>query len=241
MKDFNNLKKEYVRILSTLDVSFFDVNHQQYIKQLAGLFVTSEPDGYFSAKNKIMIVGAETMGWPVLKKGRQFESLDSYIELAVNRHKTFFAEQLNQKITKKITFHDFTRAIAKRSGKEGLIYSNLFCFAWNKGSPIQSPFFSQIKSVSQELLKAQIDYFEPEIIIFANGMTSIKYRREIFPLETCTDSKNYESEGISIKQLWEFKFDNKFLCYRIQHPSTISGRSLAAQARQKLIELLPEA
>lgn len=81
---------------------------------------------------------------------------------------------------KKITFHDFTRAVADKSGQEGVIYSNLFCFAWNEKSPIKSKYFDQIKNISFKLLTAQLEYFEPEIIIFANGSQNTTYRREIF-------------------------------------------------------------
>lgn len=243
MNDINLLKQKYKEILSELDSSFFDKKHldTKYHegKGLSGLFLPSEPENYFQAKNKIMIIGAETTKWDVLKEV-DFTDLSTYIDLSMKKQENFFSKQLSLPKTGKITFHDFTRSIAHKSGKDGLVYCNLFCFSWKRKSPIKSKYFTQIKNISAKLLKAQLDYFKPDIIILANGMSSTQYRREIFPLNKCSQSVIFENEGINKNQLWQFDFDNKYLCYRVHHPSTIRGRLLAQRARDKLISLLPE-
>lgn len=111
----------------------------------------------------------------------------------------FFDKQLILPKSEKITFHDFTRAVAKKSGRDGLLYCNLFCFSWKNKSPINTKYFQQIHKVSNQLLKAQLEYFQPDIIILANGMSSVKYRREIFPLDKCK-TITIDYEGIVKKQ-----------------------------------------
>ena len=97
MKNLDDLKKEYFNILSALDSTFFDKNisHTKYDKEngLSGLFLPSQPDNYFNAKNKIMIIGAETRGWDVLGIN-EFIDLPEYINLSINKQKLFFEKQL---------------------------------------------------------------------------------------------------------------------------------------------------
>ena len=240
MKNFDILKQEYLNILSELDESFFNTGHKNNKKDegLSGLFLASEPDNYWVAKNKIMIIGAETRGWNV--KLTQEYSLAHYLLSSIEKNKSFFQKMMNEPRTQKITFHDFTRAVADKSGYDGLLYSNLFCFAWNEKSPIKTKYFDQIKAISFKLLNAQLNYFEPSIIIFANGSSNTIYRREFFDPALYTDGQSYEADEVAKNQLYRFIYDDKFICYRIQHPSTIRGKKLAMLARKKLIELLPE-
>ena len=241
MKSFDILKQEYLDILSELDESFFNEGHKNNKKDegLSGLFLASEPENYWMAKNKIMIVGAETRGWNV--NLAQEYSLEHYLLSSIEKNKSFFQKMMNEPRTRKITFHDFTRAVADKSGYDGLLYSNLFCFAWNEKSPIKTKYFDQIKNTSFKLLNAQIEYFEPEVIIFANGSKNTIYRRELFDPKLYSEGQDYSDEDISKNQLYKFLFADKYLCYRIQHPSTIRGKKLAISARKKLIELLPSA
>lgn len=242
MKNANTLKNEYLDILSNLDESYFDKNHPEtkYHEKagLSGLFLPSQPDQYFEAKNKIMIIGAETRGWDVQGESH-YSNLKDYIDRSIAKQKNFFEKQLSLKNTGKITFHDFTRAVSERSGSDGLLYCNLFAFSWRQKSPIKTKYFKEIHEVSKRLLQAQLNYFQPNYIILANGLSSVKYRREMFPLDKCKDSTTFESNGITKNQLWQFNFDDKYQCFRIQHPSTIRGRNEAKIARNKLLELLP--
>ena len=239
MKNFDILKQEYLNILSELDESFFNTGHKNNKKDegLSGLFLASEPDNYWVAKNKIMIIGAETRGWNI--KLTQEYSLEHYLLSSIEKNKSFFQKMMNEPRTRKITFHDFTRAVADKSGYDGLVYSNLFCFAWNEKSPIKTKYFDQIKAISFKLLNAQLNYFEPEIIVFANGSQNTIYRREMFNPKLYSQGRDWIGENINKNQLYKFIYDKKYLCYKIQHPSTIRGKNLAISARRKLIELLP--
>ncbi|UPU34143.1 hypothetical protein M1B72_11830 [Geomonas paludis] len=229
----------YCNILENIDPKFLDarVPHGSRPEELSGLFVTSVNDGYAESKNKIMIVGSETAGWNVLTKGERFKCLESYVRSSMDKHKSYFERELGGKNSRGYSFHNFTRAVGKRCGKEGLIYSNLFCFDWKKGSPINTPHFDTIRRHSELLLKKQIEILEPDIIIFANGMVSVPHRREYFPLSECINGRDYSAQGIPNRHLWEFQLRGKTRSFRIHHPS--ARAKAAAAARTYLLNLLP--
>lgn len=117
---------------------------------LSGLFLTSVSDEYRHAKNKVMIIGRETRDWNILKQKEEFTNLNDYIQISMNKHQEFFKFQLEKrKNIKGNAFYSFTRSVANKCGKKGLIYSNLFCFAWKKGSPIHCEYFENIKKNSE--------------------------------------------------------------------------------------------
>jgi hypothetical protein len=241
--DNKSLSVQYYEILKNLDSSYLDPQHavNKNLKGISGLFLTSVSDKYHFAKNKIMIVGRETAGWNVLRQNEQFTTLGNYIEKSMEKHRRFFESELNKRNSKGRTFHNFTRTVANKCGKDGLIYSNLFCFDWKKDNPIHSPDFETIKKYSEDILKIQIKVLEPQIIVFANGKTSVQYRREFFPIHgdnrVCTNGLDYSSEGILNRHLWEFNLNDNIRCFRIYHPSSFAKE--AAKARRFLINILP--
>jgi uracil-DNA glycosylase len=241
-----SLADEYLRLLAGLDLSYLDQGHlnSKLGLGLSGLFLPSVSHAYESAKNKIMVVGRETRVWNVLKKDEQYIGLPQYVDSAMKIHRSYFDGQLLQKRNARgRSFHNFMRRVASRSGKDGLIYSNLFCFAWKKKNPESSPLFDEIKFLSQELLKAQIRLLSPDIIILANGISSTKDRQDCFPIRgednVCFNPRDYANEGIPRHQLWEFDLYGKIKCFRIHHPSACSEK--AEKARQFVIDLLPAA
>jgi hypothetical protein len=85
------------------------------------------------ARHRIMIVGAETKSWEVLKTGESLNGLDAYVDRAMQKHEKGLHNRLA--ITKQDrgrSFWNFVRNIAKQSGSDGLIWANLFCCAWKK-------------------------------------------------------------------------------------------------------------
>ncbi|MEY3881210.1 MAG: hypothetical protein RIQ94_2006 [Pseudomonadota bacterium] len=235
------LKAEYVELLKTIDTSYLDVRNKRIggPKGLSGLFLASVAEGYSQAKNKVMIVGSETAGWEPLAKYDDFQSIDSYVGTTMQKHLLFFEKKLKQKSNDRgHTFHNFTRAAAKVVGEDGLIYTNLFCFDWRGKSPIKSPQFDFIKDLSGKILDAQIKVLQPEYIIFANGISSAKYRRDFFPVgdgARCTNPKSYP-EIVSSHYLWEFMLDTRIKCFRVHHPSARS--KYARIGRVNVLELL---
>lgn len=92
MKKFEILQQEYLNILSELDESFFNEKHSnsKKIEGLSSLFLASEPDNYWHAKNKIMIIGAETRGWEI--KLTEEYCLKNYTRSSIEQNKHFLKE-----------------------------------------------------------------------------------------------------------------------------------------------------
>lgn len=141
------------------------------------------------------------------------------------------------------SFFIFLRAIATHSGNEGLVWANLFCFSCKGSSPARTTLLRIIKELSEQLLKLQFQALKPDTIIFANGTSSATIRQQYFPYKgpesVCSESRHFIEQGIATKQLWSFKLDNKYQCFRIQHPSSRSRDARAA--RDYLLGLLPHA
>ena len=227
----HHLKAAYVELLKNVDMAYLDIPDRRPggPKHLSGLFLPSVRDDYASAKNKVMIVGSETAGWEPLAirlDGKlvfeECKSVEDYVSRAMQKHQVFFEKKLSQKNRDRgHTFHNFTRDVAKITGKAGLIYTNLFCFDWRKSSPMGCPHFDFIKHLSQQLLNLQIEVLKPDCIIFANGMASAKYRNEFFPVGEGARGSQPKSHAdiVSAHYLWEFTLDEKIRCFRIHHPS----------------------
>lgn len=236
-----DLASRYLGVLTDFDTALLDRHAPQAdADRLSGLFLPSMPPNLLGARQRIMIVGCETRQWNVLRDQERFSTLEHYIERSMAVHQTYFAQQLTQSDIKGRAFHNFTRAVAQRSGSDGLIYANLLCMAWKRGSPVRCDHFEVIKRYSKLLLDVQIDFFQPEIIIFANGSATAGHRRDFFPLARDEQGKaigtEYVSRHIPNAQLWKFQLGERD-CYRIQHPSSRSPDS--ANARRFLLGLLP--
>lgn len=239
------LAAKYLDILKEIDQSYLDPAYpdSKIALGLSGLFLPSASPNYEQAKNKIMVIGRETRDWNVLKS-EPFTNIEDYVRLSMSKHSVFLNKQLsNTKSARGRTFHNFMRRIAAKSGKDGLIYSNLFCFSWGASNPSSSPIFNKIGPMSRRILEAQIQTLSPDVIIFANGVSSAGFRRECFPVRgeknVCLNPRNHKSAGIAESQLWEFDLYGKIKCFRIPHPSARSQK--AEEARQYLISILPDA
>lgn len=244
------LATAYHNILNNFDDKYIIPNKSDdSVKDLSGLFLSSVHPDYEKSKNKIMIVGRETKGWKWNKKTNiDLTKKDICITQALKSHNDFFFEQLKKKNSKGNAFHNFTRDVGKKSGVEGLIYSNLFCFASNRTIPTKSPVFNDITKLSKQLLFAQIDILKPDIILFMNGFdkASVSARRQFFPIEgknnVCLKREDgFDQKGITNKQLWCFDLqfkDRSITAYRTYHPSATSKK--AKIGRDFLLNLLPE-
>ena len=240
----DHLVNLYARALHGIDPAMLDNSLQErtLYKGLSGLFLSSAPDGYEHAKNRIMVVGRETRGWNVLKND-PYDGLEDYIRRSVALHSSFQKSQQSRPLAKGCTFFNFMRAVAETSGRDGLIWANLFCFDFNRTNPMLGPHADIVKHYSELLLKAQIEALKPDIVIFANGASSAKVRAAYFPYKgmerVCFNSRNFTDHGISEKQLWTFEMADGLQSYRIQHPSAFSKQARAA--REFLVRLLPVA
>lgn len=91
----------------------------------------------------------------------------------------------------------------------------------------------KVIELSKRLLKVQLEILQPDIVIFANGAVSAKFRQDYFPhkgeLSVCSELGDFCDQGIAPSQLWRFKLYPHIQCFRIQHPSSISAPSRAAR------------
>ncbi|MGY8527207.1 hypothetical protein [Paracidovorax citrulli] len=200
-------------------------------------FLVSEPKD--PTAPRIMVIGREfgAKGWRVPYEGG---GIATYVAKALDTHRNFLANHLAAPKTRGATFFNFMRDLQDKLGAGGLIYSNLLCIDSAGRDPRKSEHYAKIKSLSKQLLDAQLDHFQPNVIIFANGASTVKVRREFFPIEgdnkVCVSRRHWEDIGIRKEHLWEFELLGKFRCYRIQHPATVRGRADAEIARQQLIK-----
>lgn len=232
------LEKRYSEILAGIDPSFLDPKAAE-VRGLSTPFLVRGPED--PDARRIMVIGREFGGdgWIVQHEG---DGATAYVTKALAKHRDFFDRWMKKGPDRGATFFNFMRALAKSFGTEGLIYSNLLCIDSRGKDPRRSEHFPFIKRLSKQLLDAQFHHFKPDVVIFANGSTTVNIRREFFPIEgegkVCVSRRNWEEAGISREQLWEFELLGKFLCYRIQHPSAQSKASMAA--RRHLLEVLAQ-
>ena len=206
---------------------------------LAKLLLGGVPDEYEKAPNKILIIGRETRDW--LESWKDLQYNEDGIKRLMDKSKSFVGNQLKEEKTntRGHSFFNFVRDIANKSGKNGILWANIYAFDY-KGGHINhikdENMIKEIEIISKKIIVAQIEVLNPDIIIFATGNQGIAARRRYFPNSELRELTAIE--GYPSKDLWAFKLpDHDAQCYRIHHPS--SFRSEKKQARQKLINLLP--
>lgn len=240
-----SLAKIYRDILSDLPEHWLDCSrsHEAEYAKLSGIFLPGISPAYHCAPKKIMVIGRETRRWDVLKGEEKFESLETYVCKAMNKQQDHLAKFISKPKDRGESFFNLLRDLADDHGAQSITWANLFCFAWNKKSPMQWSNFEKLLQISEKLLKAQIKILRPDIIIFANGAKSAKYRQVYFPHKgessVCSELGDFRKEGIPLNQLWRFKLHENIQCYRIQHPSSFSASARAA--RRFLLEELASA
>lgn len=240
------LIQAYTSVLEGQDVQLFGHGDRGCVYDgLNGIFLPSVSDGYETATHKIMLVGRETKSWNFFKQDQMPTTIADGVQRSVIHHQAWLAKELSQsKNDKGNSFSNFMRAFAQRYSTDGLIHSNLYCMALKAGNPSSSKHFGLIKQLSKKLLDQQIEILKPDVIVFANGSASAKYRAEYFPIKgeksVCFRGRDWSKEqNIANKHLWKFYLYDKIPCYRIQHPSARNaGGKDATFAREYLIDNL---
>lgn len=229
------LTSAYRETLSELPLHWFDCSraHEPEFAKLSGLFLPGTSEAYEQAPKRIMVVGRETRQWNVVTSENPFLDLDEYIQRAMAKQQAHLARYLPEPPDKGASYFNLLRSLASEHGYGGIAWANLFCFAWSGKSPMRWPNFPMLLDISERLLKSQIEVLKPDIIIFANGSSSARFRRKYFPhtgeQSVCTNLADYREQGIANDQLWRFHLYGKIQCYRIQHPSSISAASREAR------------
>lgn len=237
-----SLFEHYHQALASLPAHWLDPGHRRppEFARLCGLFLPGTSSDYLEASTRVMVVGRETRSWNIVTATEPYKGLDDYIDRAMDKQQRQLRAFLDAGADKGESFFNFIRALASQHEPGAIAWANLFCFAWNKGSPMRWKHFAQMLKLSRRLLEAQISILQPQIIIFANGASSAQYRRRFFPhkgpTRVCSDLGDYRQQGIPLSQLWRFRLHDTIQCYRIQHPSSISTAS--RNARKFLLEQL---
>lgn len=235
------LAEAYRDVLADLPLHWIDKtrSHEAEYAKLSGLFLPGTSPAYQLAEKKILVIGRETRRWDVLKAGDTFESLEAYIFKAMQTQQEHLAKYINDPKDRGESFFNLLRDLAKDHSPQGIAWANLFCFAWNEKSPMNWENFEKLSLLSERLLKAQLKILKPDIVIFANGASSARYRQAYFPYKgdsrVCSNFESFKPH-VPASQLWKFKLYDSIQCFRIQHPSSISANSRAA--RRFLLEHL---
>jgi hypothetical protein len=247
--DNAQLKTAYSALLAGVDPAYLDIPARRPGgRHLSGLFLPGVADNYRHAGFKVMVIGSETVWWePLASKVDHktvydsFSTVDTYVERALHLHRRHFERALHQRRRDRgHTFFNYLRDIAKITGKDGLVYANLFCFNWRGSSPVGCPHIDFIKALSRQLLDLQIAILQPDTIVFANGISSAGVRREFFPFGEggrCSKPVGHP-DAASRHYLCTFTLDDRIRCLRTHHPS---ARSKLAQAgRSSALALLTQ-
>lgn len=236
------LANAYREILTGLSQHWLDRSrsHEAEYAKLSGLFLPGTSPAYHFAPQKILVVGRETRRWDVLEGDDKFENLETYICKAMAVQQDHLARFILKPKDRGESFFNLLRNLADDHGTQSIAWANLFCFAWNKKSPMHWKHFEKLLEISEQLLKAQVNILQPDVIIFANGASSARFRQGYFPHKgessVCSELGDFCEQGIPLNQLWRFNLYQRIQCFRIQHPSSISAPSRAA--RRFLLEQL---
>lgn len=219
--------------------------HKKFLDQslsyegLSKLLLGGVSDEYEQAPNKILVIGRETRWW--LKSWDEFQYDETGIKQLMCKSRDFLQDQLKEekKDTRGKSFFNFIRDISKKSGKNGILWANIYAFDYNGGhinNIGNKEIVKEIETISKKIIVAQIEVLNPDIIIFATGNQGVYARRKYFP--NANLKERTAIEGYSSEDLWSFKLpDYEAQCYRIHHPSSFYSKK--EQARKKLISLLP--
>jgi hypothetical protein len=225
------LAKDYERILAGLDSEAFDLASDKY----SGVFLPVPFEEYWESSPKVMLVGRETAGWNT-NNGK------NTIRRVINANETGTTENIVTEATDRYQKHLVFRedgSLEKKSGSrfkqyffrlarelnvnpKGLIHANLFAWDYNGKTPKDRPEneLTEVVSMSNKLLAAQIKHLKPDFIIFAAGYNGIDpVIRSLFN----DHFGGYENTApIVPKKLWEFRAGGS-TCFRIAHPRATQG------------------
>lgn len=207
------LKLEYNKVLKQSDIEALFSAHPE----LSGVFLPSPSPNYFNSHPRVFVVGQETRGWRnktcCLKN--QFSTDEAGLDASMK-----VSQEFSSSGAKQSTFLQFYRKLSSAIDSDSMdaaLWSNQFCVSYNSGSPASLPpaSFDVVKTLSFNLLRAQIDILKPSVVVFTTGPDRDKYIKECFP-----DYKTIKI--IEPRRLWHFKIGD-INCIRTSHPRWVEG------------------
>lgn len=216
----NDLIEAYRHILLDLQQQAPKIVDDQY----SGVFLTEALAAYDTAPLKVMVVGRETAGWMgkncpqghlTLQSILQAHDMDSIIMSSLARYREHVKWG-----TRRSKFKQFYFYVAQslRLPPDALIYANFFAWDFKRGDPRKyrkkrKAEIQMIQDYSIKLLAAQIQYYQPQIIIFATGQSIDGLIRR---LSQCFTNHVLLTQKHS-PELWAFSAWGAQCC-RITHP-----------------------
>lgn len=228
------LKNTYAKILKSMNTELFNPDEDKY----SGVFLASSSAEYKAAKTKVMIVGRETANWNTnngLNTIKHVADNKDSIETIISKSLDRYGKHFDDKGSRGRGFKPFFFRCAKELNiePESLIYANFFAWDYNGRNPLaRRPKKEQdeIKSISAQLLSAQIEHFKPDFIIFT-GITITGAIKGFFN----TYFDGYETTNVIPKKLWEFNAAGA-TCFRIAHPGARKSSKELKQYQDMVIE-----
>lgn len=214
------LAEKYLSVLQQHDLTAIYDGSPEF----SGIFLPSVSVKYCESNIKTMIVGKETRSWlDHFCAGKLIQKFElGGVVASLRKHEDCLKEDHPK--SKFIQFYRKSCTVlnSEKGLGESIIWSNLMCISRNKKSPVGSKSFDQVKALSEQLLRAQIEVLKPKVILFVTGTTYDKYIRAFFP-------ERAESISLIPGKLWSFKIDDT-QCFRTSHPQWGDGAKYRDQA-----------
>ena len=230
--EVEELKSQYLKVLSKIDSENFEFTDDKY----SGVFLPYHFEEYVNIKPKIMIIGRETAGWNTNNKKNTLKRivdknsdglLSEVIDESFSRYSWHLKTGVSGKNRKKhkSKFQHYYNKVSKelRIPPDAMIYSNLFAWDYDGKSPLTRPEteLNKIVDISLELLALQIEFFNPEFLIFATGYSKIDpLIKKLFEVHF----DGYKTQSVIPKKKWNFIAANR-QCFRIAHPRAQHGHA----------------
>jgi hypothetical protein len=201
---------------------------------LSGVFLPDVPSGYLASPMRVMLLGKETQQWfQGIAHVQRFPTMRAYAESSMQE-----SRRVAGIAPGKSKFGQFRKrldeALLRHSGQPVQhLWSNLFCTAHHRGSPVRSAQFQDICTLSKALLQAQMEVLQPDVLLFTTGVGTSSYDAHIRALLPVTDSSTGMAHHIP-GQLWTFKVQGR-PAYRTAHPRFAGGEPGRSTALEKIV------
>ncbi|WP_458765921.1 uracil-DNA glycosylase family protein [Cupriavidus basilensis] len=217
----HTLAQRYLDILSNCALQ--DIFHDS--QNTSGVFLPGVSLSFDDAKHRVMVVGMETKKWRdescPFKKG-SIPTLDAVVESMSVQRKCLEGPAGRHKF---LQFLKHVSKVARESlpgADVSIVWANMFCVSHAAKSPTKSPSIAQIQALSANLLRAQIEIVDPEVILFTTGAGYDSFVRECFP-------ERSDSKVIEPRCLWQFRL-GPAICFRTSHPRYVAHNCWREQA-----------
>ena len=220
------LKAAYVQALQRADLETLFATPDA----LSGVFLPCPAETYYASKRRVLVVGQETRGWRNKSCSLRATSQVNDAEVAASMQATWEFASHGARRSKFMQFYRQVSAQVSPGTRDAVVWSNQFCVSFESGSPVRLPhaIFHVVKELSYDLLRAQLDILQPQVVIFTTGPARDRYLKECFP--------HYQTVKVfEPRRLWHFKI-GEIHCLRTSHPRWARGTEHLDRAIQLALD-----